>query len=114
MKKENQKSQIVIYKSPSGEAKIDVRFDGDTVWLTLEQMAQLFDKAKSTINEHILNIYKEGELVEGLTFQKIGNSDFLEKPTHYYNLDIIISVQSKIKYIMQLLEVLRQKLLRVG
>ena len=92
MKKISPKSQIVIYKTDTGETKIDVRFDGETVWLTLEQMANLFDKAKSTINEHILNIYniyKEGELKESETIQKIGNSDFLVKPTHYYNLDVI-------------------------
>jgi hypothetical protein len=92
-------SQIVIYKAENGETKIDVRFDGATVWLTLEQMSQLFDKAKSTINEHVLNIYKEGELEEAPTLQKIGNSDFLEKPTHYYNLDVIISVGYRVKSI---------------
>src|SRR3990167_6134696 len=97
MKNQTPKSQIVIYKTDTGETKIDVRFDGDTVWLSLEQMAQLFDKAKSTINEHILNIYKEEELVEDQTIQKIGNSDFLVKPTHYYNLDIIISVGYRVK-----------------
>jgi len=97
MQKGNPQSQIVIYKAETGETKIDVRFDGDTVWLTLEKMAQLFDKAKSTINEHILNIYKEGELTEAETIQKIGNSDFLVKPTHYYNLDIIISVGYRVK-----------------
>ncbi len=99
MKKEVEKSQIIIYKTETGETKIDVRFDGETVWLTLEQMAQLFDKAKSTINEHVLNIYKEGELKEALTIKKIGNSDFLEKPTHHYNLDIIISVGYRVKSI---------------
>ena len=92
MKKNTPQSQIIIYKTENGETKIDVRFDGATVWLSLEQMAQLFDKAKSTINEHVLNIYKEGELEEALTIQKIGNSDFLEKPTRYYSLDVIISV----------------------
>ena len=89
---ENPNSQIVIYKDKDGRVKIDVRFDGNTVWLTLELMAKLFDKAKSTINEHILNIYKEKELVEAETIQKIGNSDFLVKPTNYYNLDVIIAV----------------------
>ena len=76
MSMEKPNSQIVIYKDSLGRIKIDVRFDGDTVWLTLEHMAQLFDKAKSTINEHILNIYKENELMEAETIQKIGNSDF--------------------------------------
>ncbi len=80
---EKSNSQIVIYKDQNGNTKIDVRFDGDTLWLTLEHMTQLFGKAKSTINEHILNIYKEGELVEAETIQKIGISDFLVKPTHY-------------------------------
>ncbi len=94
---ENRNSQIIIYKAETGETKIDVRFDGDTVWLTLDQMALLFGKAKSTINEHVLNIYKEGELVEGLSIKKIGNSDFLVKPTHYYNLDVIISVGYRVK-----------------
>lgn len=97
MKKNPQQSQIVIYKTETGETKIDVRFDGETVWLSMEQMAQLFDKAKSTINEHVLNIYKEGELVEAETIQKIGNTDFLEKPTHFYNLDVIISVGYRVK-----------------
>lgn len=92
-------SQIVIYQAKDGETKIDVRFDGDTVWLSMDQMSQLFDKAKSTINEHILNIYKEGELEEVQTIQKIGNPDFLEKSTHFYNLDVIISVGYRVKSI---------------
>jgi hypothetical protein len=90
-------SQIVIYKDQNGKVKIDVRFDDNTVWLTLEHMAKLFDKAKSTINEHILNIYKEKELVEAETIKKIGNSDFLVKPTNYYNLDVIIAVGYRVK-----------------
>ncbi|MEI6238229.1 MAG: virulence RhuM family protein [bacterium] len=93
----NQNSQIVIYKDQNGNVRIDVRFDNNTVWLSLEHMAKLFDKARSTINEHILNIYKEGELIEGLTIQKIGNSDFLVKPTNYYSLDIIIAVGYRVK-----------------
>ena len=90
-------SQIVIYKDQNGKVKIDVRFDNNTVWLTLEHIAKLFDKAKSTINEHVLNIYKEKELAEDETIQKIGNSDFLVKPTHYYNLDLIIAVGYRVK-----------------
>jgi hypothetical protein len=90
-------SQIIIYKTETGETKIDVRFDGETVWLTLDQMAKLFDKARSTINEHILNIYSEKELLEVATIKKIGNSDFAMKPIHYYNLDVIISVGYRVK-----------------
>ncbi|MDR3558322.1 MAG: virulence RhuM family protein [Candidatus Pacebacteria bacterium] len=95
--KTSNNSQIIIYRDQNGKVKIDVRFDGDTVWLTLEHMAKLFDKAKSTINEHILNMYKEKELVEAETIQKIGNSDFLVKPTNYYNLDVIIAVGYRVK-----------------
>ena len=69
----------------------------ETVWLTQDQMAQLFGKAKSTINEHIKNIFKEGELVEEQVMRKFGNSEFSTKPTHYYNLDVIISVGYRVK-----------------
>jgi hypothetical protein len=55
-------------------------------------MAVLFGKAKSTINEHIQNIYNEGELVESQSMQKFGNSEFQQKATNYYNLDVVISV----------------------
>lgn len=55
-------------------------------------MSKLFEKAKSTINEHIKNIYKDGELLESETLTKFGNSEFADKPTNYYNLDMIISV----------------------
>ena len=60
-------------------------------------MAKLFDKAKSTINEHIKNIYKEGELEESETLTKFGNSEFADKPTNYYNLNMIISVGYRVK-----------------
>ena len=93
----NPSSQIIIYKTPSGETKLDVRFDGDTVWLTQDQMASLFDKAKSTINEHIKNIFAENELVESSVIKKFGNSEFAKKPTNYYNLDVIISVGYRVK-----------------
>ena len=60
-------------------------------------MAKLFQKSKSTINEHIKNIYKEGELTENETMTKFGNSEFSDKPTNYYNLDMIISVGYRVK-----------------
>jgi len=69
----------------------------ETVWLTIDQMAELFDKSRSTINEHILNIYAEKELNEAESIRKIGNSDFSTKPTNYYNLDVIISVGYRVK-----------------
>lgn len=67
------------------------------VWLTQDQMALLFGKAKSTINEHILNIYIENELVEETSIRKIGISDFSTKPTNHYNLDVVISVGYRVK-----------------
>ena len=92
-----EKNEIVIYKSQDGTIKVDVLFEGKTVWLTMDQMTVLFGKSRSTINEHILNIFKEGELVEDDSVRKIGNSDFSTKPTNYYNLDVIISVGYRVK-----------------
>jgi len=60
-------------------------------------MSRLFNKAKSTINEHIKNIFAEGELVENEVMKKFGNSEFSTKPTNYYNLDVIISVGYRVK-----------------
>lgn len=85
-------SEIIIYKTEDGLAQVDVTFTDDTVWLTQDQMAELFQKAKSTINEHIKNIYDDGELKKDDTMRKFGNSEFSTKPTNYYNLDMIISV----------------------
>lgn len=67
------------------------------MWLTQEQMSKLFGKAKSTINEHIKNVYREGELIENETMTKFGNSEFSDKPTNYYNLDMIISIGYRVK-----------------
>ncbi len=85
-------SNLIIYQSEDGQINIQTHLENETVWLTIEQMAELFQKAKSTINEHILNIYKEGELEKETSMRKIGNSDFSTKPTNFYNLDVIISV----------------------
>ena len=86
-KKEN---EIILFENEG--LKLEVNMQDETVWLTQEQMSQLFDKAKSTINEHIKNIYNAGELIELETMRKFGNSEFSNKPTNYYNLDMIISV----------------------
>lgn len=88
---------LLLYQSEDGRIKIDVRFEGETVWLSLEQMAMLFGKAKATINYHVLNIYAEGELPEDITKRKIENLDFSTKPTNYYNLDVIIAVGYRVK-----------------
>ncbi|WP_339816311.1 RhuM family protein [uncultured Imperialibacter sp.] len=90
-------SEIIIYQTEDGKTSIQTRLENETVWLTLEQMAELFQKGKSTINEHILNIYKEGELTKETSMRKIGISDFSTKPTNFYNLDVIISVGYRVK-----------------
>ena len=92
--------EIIIYQSEDGKIKLDVRLENKTVWLTIEQMAELYGKARSTINEHILNAYKEKEIEEAKTMRKIGISDFSTKPTNYYNLDVIISVGYRVKSIV--------------
>ena len=84
------KNEIIIFENQN--VKLEVNMQDETVWLTQEQMGVLFDKAKSTINEHIKNIYKSAELLESETMCKFGNSEFSDKPTNYYNLDMIISV----------------------
>ena len=80
--------EIIIYQTEDGLTKIDVSMVDETVWLTIDQMAELFQKARSTINEHILHIYDEKELVQEETMRKIGNSDFSTKPTNYSFLDL--------------------------
>ena len=92
---EEKKNEIILFENQG--VKLEVNVKDETVWLTQEQMAILFDKAKSTINEHIKNIYKEGELLENETLTKFGNSEFSDKPTNYYNLDMIISVGYRVK-----------------
>src|SRR5574344_1985073 len=89
------KNEIILFDNQ--EIKLDVSMKDETVWLTQEQMAKLFGKAKSTINEHIQNIYKEGELVKDNTVCKFGISEFADKPTNFYNLDVIISVGYRVK-----------------
>jgi len=90
-------SDILIYQNSDGNIKIDVRLEEETVWLTQDQMAALFGKAKSTINEHIKNIYDEQELEETATMKKFGNSEFQQKAFNYYSLDVIISIGYRVK-----------------
>ena len=93
----NNRDEIVIYQSEDGIIKIDVLFENETVWLSMDQMSMLFGKAKSTISEHISNIYAEGELEETNTIRKFGISEYSTKPTSFYNLDVIISVGYRVK-----------------
>ena len=92
-------NEVIIYQSDDGKTNISVKVEDETVWLNMDQMAQLFNKSKSTINEHIINIYEEQELEKEGTLRKIGNPDFSTKPTNHYNLDVIISVGYRVKSI---------------
>ena len=90
-------SELIIYQTEDGQTKIQTRLENETVWLTIEQMSELFQKSRSTINEHILNIFSDGELEKEESMRKIGNSDFSTKPTNFYNLDVVISVGYRVK-----------------
>lgn len=92
-------SEIIIYTTDDGLTKLNVQLENETVWLTIDQMSDLFNRSRSTINDHILNVYKEGELLKEETMRKIGISDFSTKPTNHYNLDVIISVGYRVKSI---------------
>lgn len=92
---DKEKNEIILFENQG--IKLEVNVKDETVWLTQEQMSKLFGKAKSTINEHIKNIFKENELQENETMTKFGNSEFSDKPTNYYNLDMIISVGYRVK-----------------
>lgn len=102
MKKNNQKSQIVIYKAENGQIKIDVRFENETVWLTQNALAELFQTTKNNISQHVKNIFEERELEQSatvkkfLTVQKEGSRE-VSRDIEYYNLDLIISVGYRVK-----------------
>ena len=70
MKNSPPKSQIIIYKSETGEVKIDVRFENETVWLTQNALAKLFQTTKNNISQHVKNIFEEGELNQNSTVKK--------------------------------------------
>ena len=88
---------LLLYESQGGTIRLDVRMDDETVWLSLDQMATLFGESRATINYHVLNVYADGELPEVSTKRKIENLDFSTKPTNFYNLDVIISVDYRVK-----------------
>jgi hypothetical protein len=95
-------SELIIYTTEDGFTKVDVTFDHDTVWLSLDQMAELFQRDKSTISRHIKNIFAEGELsrnstVANFTTVQIEGSRSVERTIEFYNLDVIISVGYRVK-----------------
>lgn len=91
------KGQFLLYQTPDGVSKIEVKLQDDTVWLSLDQMAELFQRNKSTISRHIKNVLEEGELLADSTianFATVQNEGkrHVERQITYYNLDMIISV----------------------
>ena len=100
MENKEVQSNIIIYKSNDGKINIDVVFKNDTVWLTQAQIAELYGRSVSTINEHIKNIFAEEELVETQVTHKFGNSEFMAKAPISYNLDVILAVGYRVKSLM--------------
>ena len=94
-----QQSQFLLYRTEDGRFKIDVRFEGETVWLTQKGMAELFQKDVRTISEHIRSIFDEGELLPDSVIRKfrITASDGKNYETQHYNLDVIISVGYRVR-----------------
>jgi hypothetical protein len=92
-------SQIIIYKTEDGDTKISVRFDGDTVWLSQNALAELFQTTKQNISQHILNVFEEGELEQNSVVKDFLTTaaDGKNYKTKYYNLDLIISVGYRVK-----------------
>jgi hypothetical protein len=95
-------SEIIIYQNPDGKIKIDVRLEEETVWLSIEQMAMLFGKGRSTIAEHVAHVYEEGELEQNPTcrrFRQVRKEGAreVERDIDHYNLDVIISVGYRVK-----------------
>jgi len=95
-------SEIIIYQGADGNTKVDVRLEGETVWLTQYQLAELFQTDRTSIVKHIKNIYETAELIEESTCAKIaqvqkeGNRD-VRRQILYYNLDMIISVGYRVQ-----------------
>ena len=96
---ESLKNSIIIYTTEDGLTKIDTAFDGDTVWLSIDQMAELFQRDKSTISRHIKNIFAEGELERDSVVAKFATTaaDGKTYQVEFYNLDVIISVGYRVK-----------------
>ncbi len=92
-------SNILMYTTEDGVTKIEVTFDQDTVWLSIDQMAELFQRDKSVIGKHIRNIFKEGELIKEAVWAKFAYtaSDGKTYQVDFYNLDVIISVGYRVK-----------------
>ena len=99
------KGQFLVYATDDGKMKIDVRLADETVWLSLDQLATLFQRDKSTISRHIKNVFEEGELMPSATVanfatvQMEGNR-WVERDIEFFNLDMIISVGYRVKSVV--------------
>jgi len=102
---QHDKGQIILYQTEDGESKIEVTLANETVWLTIDQMAELFQRNKSTISRHIKNVFEEGELNKGVVVAKFATTTLHgaiegKYQTHmvdFYNLDMIISIGYRVK-----------------
>ncbi|OGU75385.1 MAG: hypothetical protein A2V93_08745 [Ignavibacteria bacterium RBG_16_34_14] len=99
MEEQKPSSEIILYQTEDGKTKIEVRLENDTVWLTQAQIGELFQKAKSTISEHLKHIFEEGELDENSVVRNFRTTalDGKRYDIAYYNLDVIISIGYRIK-----------------
>lgn len=100
----DEQGNIIIYQSEDGAVRLDVRLEGNTVWLTQQQMADLYGSSRTNVVEHIKHIYEEGELEEETTCRKFrqvrqeGNRE-VSREIPYYNLDMIISLGYRVRSI---------------
>lgn len=99
LEKGKMNSQVLIYQNESGNIRVDVRLEDDTVWLTQKGLQELFGKAKSTISEHIKNVFEEEELNENSVVRKFRTTadDGKNYETTYYNLEVILAVGYRVK-----------------
>ena len=105
MNEQQDKGNIILYQTPDGQSKIEVTLSGDTVWLTADQMAELFQRNKSTISRHIKNVFEEGELQADMVVAFFATTTqhgaiIGKQQTHqtaFYNLDMIISIGYRVK-----------------
>ena len=96
---DKEKADMIIYMTEDGLTKVETTFDGDTVWLSIDQMAELFQRDRSVIGKHVRNIFKEGELEKESVWAKFAYTATNGKVYNvdYYNLDVIISVGYRVK-----------------
>ena len=92
----NLDNKIVIYQTEDGHTQIDVRMENETVWLSANQMAMLFDREESNIRRHVINVFREGELNRENNVQNL-HVNGVKKPVPFYTLDVIISVGYRVK-----------------